>query len=99
MAEETGEDIISTVQGFGLFRHGTPPTPANVGRALWGTCKLKDGLTSLYNVFPGSVWKKSPMSGTGTWKITPVAMRGCRLDTTAPDLAPSCAGGLSSLFL
>jgi hypothetical protein len=51
MAEELGEDIISMVQGFGVFRYGTPPTPAEVGKALWGTGKLKDDLTSLYNVF------------------------------------------------
>jgi hypothetical protein len=39
------------VQRFGVFRYGMPPTPANVGRALWGTGQLKDDLTSLYNVF------------------------------------------------
>jgi hypothetical protein len=51
MAEELGKDIIGMVQGFGVFRYGTPPTPAEVGRALWGTGSLKDDLTSLYNVF------------------------------------------------
>jgi hypothetical protein len=51
MAEEIGEDVISMVQGFGVFRYGTPPTAASIGQALWGTGKLKDGLTSLYNVF------------------------------------------------
>jgi hypothetical protein len=45
-AEEIGEDIIGMVQGFGVFRYGTPPTSANIGRALWGTDKLKDDLTS-----------------------------------------------------
>jgi hypothetical protein len=50
-AEELGEDIISMVQGFGVFRYETPPTPAEVGRALWGAGTLKDDLTSLYNVF------------------------------------------------
>jgi hypothetical protein len=50
-AEELGEDIISMVQGFGVFRYETPPTPVEVGRALWGTGMLKDDLTSLYNVF------------------------------------------------
>jgi hypothetical protein len=51
LAEELGEDSISMVQHFGVFRHGIPPSPADVGRALWGTGQLKDDLTSLYNVF------------------------------------------------
>jgi hypothetical protein len=51
LAEELGEDIISMVQHFGVFRYIAPPTPANVGKALWGTGKLNDDLTSLYNVF------------------------------------------------
>jgi hypothetical protein len=51
LAEELGEDIISMVQHFGVFRYGTPPTSASIGQALWGTGKLKDDLTSLYNVF------------------------------------------------
>jgi hypothetical protein len=51
MAEEIGEDVIRIVQGFGMFRYDTPPTPASIGRALWGTGKLKDDLISLYNVF------------------------------------------------
>jgi hypothetical protein len=50
-AEELGEDIISMVQGFGVFRYETPPTAASIGKALWGTGKLQDDLTSLYNVF------------------------------------------------
>jgi hypothetical protein len=51
MATELGQDIIGMVQGFGVFRYGTPPTPAEVGKALWGTGTLQDDLTSLYNVF------------------------------------------------
>jgi hypothetical protein len=51
MAEELGEDIIGMVQGFGVFRYEMLPTPAEVGRALWGTGALKDDLTGLYNVF------------------------------------------------
>jgi hypothetical protein len=51
MAEELGDGIISMIQRFGVFRHETPPTPASIGKALWGTGKLKDDLTSLYNVF------------------------------------------------
>jgi hypothetical protein len=51
LAKELGEDIIGMVQGFGVFRHGTPPTAADIGKALWGTGTLKDDLTSLYNVF------------------------------------------------
>jgi hypothetical protein len=51
LAGELGQDIIGMVQSFGVFRHETPPTPASIGRALWGTGKLKDDLTSLYNVF------------------------------------------------
>jgi hypothetical protein len=51
MAEELGQDIISMVQGFGVFRYGAPPAVNDIGRALWGTGALKDDLTSLYNVF------------------------------------------------
>jgi hypothetical protein len=51
LAKELGEDIIGMVQGFGVFRYDTPPTPVSIVRALWGTGKLKDDLTSLYNVF------------------------------------------------
>jgi hypothetical protein len=51
LAGELGQDIISMIQGFGVFRHETPPTAAGIGQALWGTGKLKDDLTSLYNVF------------------------------------------------
>jgi hypothetical protein len=50
-AGEMGEDIISMVQHFGVFRYETPPTAADIGKALWGTGALKDDLTSLYNVF------------------------------------------------
>jgi hypothetical protein len=50
-AKELGEDIIGMVRGFGVFRYETPPSPAEVGRALWGAGTLKDDLTSLYNVF------------------------------------------------
>jgi hypothetical protein len=50
-AEESGEDIISMVQHFGIFRYDTPPSSSNIGKALWGTGKLQDDLTSLYNVF------------------------------------------------
>ena len=51
LTKELGEDIISMVQGFGVFRYDTPPTASSIGQALWGTGKLKDDLTSLYNVF------------------------------------------------
>jgi hypothetical protein len=51
MAKELGEDIIGMVQGFGVFRYEMPPSPAEVGRALWGAGTLKDDLTGLYNVF------------------------------------------------
>jgi hypothetical protein len=51
LAGELGEDIISMVQHFGVFRHGRHPSASDIGRALWGTGKLKDDLTALYNVF------------------------------------------------
>jgi hypothetical protein len=51
MAGEIGEDVIHMVQGFGVFRYGTPPTTASIGQALWGTGKLKNYFTGLYNVF------------------------------------------------
>ncbi|GHV92368.1 hypothetical protein AGMMS50268_28710 [Spirochaetia bacterium] len=51
LAEELGEDIIKMVQGFGVFRHTTPPTAGEVGKALWDTGKVQENLTELYNVF------------------------------------------------
>jgi hypothetical protein len=50
-AAETGTDIIKLVQSFGVFRYATPPTPGEVGRALWDSTHLYDDLTALYNVF------------------------------------------------
>jgi len=50
-AEEMGTDIISMVQGFGVFRNSDKPTPSEVGRALWDSGKQWDELTTLYNVF------------------------------------------------
>jgi hypothetical protein len=50
-ANELGEDIISMVQHFGVFRHDIPPSVGDIGRALWGTGKAQGNLTSLYNVF------------------------------------------------
>jgi len=52
-AAEIGSDIISMVQGFGVFRNSDKPTPSEVGRALWDSGQQWDDLTSLYNVF---VW-------------------------------------------
>jgi hypothetical protein len=49
-AAEFGTDIISMVQGFGVFRNSDKPTPSEVGRALWNG-KTEDELTNLYNVF------------------------------------------------
>ena len=49
-AAEMGTDIISMVQGFGVFRNSDKPTPSEVGRALWDSNKSED-LTTLYNVF------------------------------------------------
>ena len=49
-AAELGTDIISMVQGFGVFRNSDKPTPSEVGRALWDSKEHPD-LTSLYNVF------------------------------------------------
>ena len=51
MAEEIGTDIISMVQGFGVFRHGSKPTVGEVGRALYDSGKTWPELTTLYNVF------------------------------------------------
>jgi hypothetical protein len=49
-AAEFGTDIISMVQGFGVFRHSNKPTPSEVGRALWDSKEYQE-LTTLYNVF------------------------------------------------
>jgi len=50
-AADLGTDIISMVQGFGVFRNSDKPTPSEVGRALWDSRRQWDELTSLYNVF------------------------------------------------
>jgi len=50
-SREMGIDIISMVQGFGVFQHGSKPTAEEVGKALWDSGETWDELTSLYNVF------------------------------------------------
>ena len=50
-AADMGTDIISMVQGFGVFRHSKKPTLSEVGRALWDKSKTWPELTDLYNVF------------------------------------------------
>jgi hypothetical protein len=81
MADELGEDIIGMVQGFGVFRYETPPTPAEVGISLWGTGALKDDLTSLYNVFAWFTLEEISHVWFGIWKITPHIMRNYQRNT------------------
>jgi hypothetical protein len=50
-AAELGTDIISMVQGFGVFRSSDKPTTGEVGKALWDSGKIWGNLTNLYNVF------------------------------------------------
>jgi hypothetical protein len=50
-AADLGTDIISMVQGFGVFRNSTPPTPGQVGKALWDSGHYWPELNKLYNVF------------------------------------------------
>jgi len=50
-AAELGTDIISLVQNFGVFRNSEKPTASEVGQALWGSNKVMQELTTLYNVF------------------------------------------------
>jgi hypothetical protein len=49
-AAELGTDIISMVQGFGVFRNSEKPTSGEVGKALWGNVSSNNDFT-LYNVF------------------------------------------------
>jgi len=51
MAAEMGTDIISMVQGFGVFRFSKKPTAGEIGRALWDSGETWSDLTTLYNVF------------------------------------------------
>jgi hypothetical protein len=50
-AAELGTDIISMVQGFGVFRNSEKPTSSEVGKALWGNVSSHNDLFTLYNVF------------------------------------------------
>ena len=50
-AAEFGTDIISMIQGFGVFRNSDKPTVSEIGRALWDSGKEYHSLTTLYNVF------------------------------------------------
>jgi hypothetical protein len=50
-AADLGTDIISMVQGFGVFRISGKPAPSEVGKALWDSGQQWDELTNLYNVF------------------------------------------------
>ena len=45
-----GTDIISMVQGFGVFRNCDKPKTSEIGQALWGNKRYTE-LTELYNVF------------------------------------------------
>jgi hypothetical protein len=51
IAAELGTDIISMVQGFGVFRDSDKPTPSEVGKALWDSSQGWPELYHLYNVF------------------------------------------------
>jgi hypothetical protein len=51
MAEELGEEVFEMVKNFGVFSHSTPPASGEIGKALWDSGKIHEGLTSLYNVF------------------------------------------------
>ena len=50
-AAEMGIDIISMVQGFGVFRNSKAPTPGQIGKALWDSGHYWPELDKLYNVF------------------------------------------------
>jgi hypothetical protein len=50
-AAELGEDIISMVQNFGIFRNSEKPSTSEIGKALWNNGKCNENLTELYNVF------------------------------------------------
>jgi hypothetical protein len=50
-AAEFGTDIISMVQGFGVFRNSHKPTVDEIGKALWGPIQDEPEFTTLYNVF------------------------------------------------
>jgi hypothetical protein len=49
-AADFGTDIISMVQGFGVFRNCDKPKPSEIAQALWGNKRNPD-LAELYNVF------------------------------------------------
>jgi hypothetical protein len=51
MAVELGTDIISMVQGFGVFRHGKKPIAGEIGKALYDSSETWADLSNLYNVF------------------------------------------------
>jgi hypothetical protein len=46
-----GEDIITMVQNFGVFRNSKKPTVSEVGKALWNKGHNQENFTTLYNVF------------------------------------------------
>jgi hypothetical protein len=50
-AEESGTDIFSLVQSFGVFRNSEKPTPSEIGKALWDSSQTYPDLKILYNVF------------------------------------------------
>jgi sugar phosphate isomerase/epimerase len=50
-AAEMGTDIITMVQGFGVFRYDDKPTPSEIGKALWGNSDNYPELMHLHNVF------------------------------------------------
>jgi hypothetical protein len=50
-AAELGTDIISMVQGFGVFRNSEKPSVDEIGKALWGSIQDNPEYTTLYTVF------------------------------------------------
>jgi len=50
-AADCGIDIISMVQGFGIFKDTNKPTISDVGKALWDKSQVYIKYFDLYNVF------------------------------------------------
>jgi len=50
LAVELGLDIISLIQGFGIFRNSQKPTASEISKALWEN-RYREEHHTLYNVF------------------------------------------------
>ena len=90
-AAEFGTDVISMVQGFGVFRNSEKPCTSDIGKALWGSFQ-KSELTTLYNVFAWYALEEISHAWQRYLEDNPALEKNYRHSFTTP----ACAGEFKS---